>query len=181
MKQDIYSRIQKKLYRTKIRRLKKNGNCGSWKMRQPDFPGSRGHMNSSNFFARRLDKHKTLFILFLPRLQLHESFLCFFFPPGPGNPGWKHAALISMQDAKLFSTRLTFFSTTSILFALSSAWLTLPSLFSLFLCFFAPATSLLSYFFPDMNLFSSNRCSVPLRIRFLLGNQAATLSMRSMD
>jgi hypothetical protein len=38
-----------------------------------------------------------------------------------------------MQDAKLFSTRLTFSSTTSILFAFSSAWLTLPSLFSLFL------------------------------------------------
>jgi hypothetical protein len=43
-----------------------------------------------------------------------------------------------MQDAKLFLTRLTFSSTTSILFAFSSAWLTLPSLFSLFLCFFFP-------------------------------------------
>jgi hypothetical protein len=59
----------------------------------------------------------------------------------------KHAALISMQDGNFFSTRLTFFSTTSILFSFSSAWLTLPSLFSLFLCFFAPAPSLLSYFF----------------------------------
>jgi hypothetical protein len=47
-----------------------------------------------------------------------------------------------MQDAKLFYllpdmnhffwTRLTFSSTTSILFAFSSALLTLPSLFSLF-------------------------------------------------
>ncbi len=105
-------------------------------------------MGLINFFTNRLDKHKTLSILFLPRLQLHESFLCFFFLPGPGNPGWKHAAFFSMQDAKLFSTRLTFFSSTSILFAFSffllsfsflfSHVMTLPLHFYLLLCFFSP-------------------------------------------
>jgi len=57
-----------------------------------------------------------------------------------------------MQDAKLFSTRLTFFSTTSILFAFSSAWLTLPSLFSFSYAFSHQHLRFFFYFPPEARL-----------------------------
>ena len=146
-------------------------------MRRPYFPGSRGYMNSSNFFARRLDKHKTLFILFLPRLQLHESFLLFSIVV----PQTEARSLNFHARWKLFFDSLDFllnnFYTFFFFFSMADA----SFAFFFILMLFRTSTFASFLFFPDMNLFSSNRCSVPLRIRFLLGNQAATLSMRSMD
>ena len=72
MKQNIYSRTQKTLCNKKRWRLKKNGNWGTWKMRRPDFPGSRVAWDSSTFSQNGLTNIKHYLYFFSLTLKIHE-------------------------------------------------------------------------------------------------------------
>ena len=109
-------------------------------MRLPYFPGSRVAWDSSTFLQIDLTNIKHYLYFFFLTLRIHES-------PNFLVLKQKHAPLISMQDAKLFYllpdmnhffwTRLTFFSSPSMLFGFffsitdaSSAFFIILMLFS---------------------------------------------------
>jgi hypothetical protein len=130
-------------------------------MRQPNFPEAELHGTHQTFLQIDLTNIKLyLYFFFLDFSCMNLSYAFSFLQALEILDGsTQHFFPCKMET---FFDSLDFPLITFYVFWFSSAWLTLPSLFSLFLCFFAPAPSLLSYFSPDMNLFSSNRCSVQM-------------------
>ena len=93
------------------------------------FSRSRVAWDSSTFSQNGLTNIKHYLYFFSLTLKIHES-LNFLVPQA------KHAALISMQDGKLFLTRLTFFISSFILFAFYLFLLSFSHEMSRFLRFF---------------------------------------------